>query len=185
MIKLLDLLENEILIPRRIKERKKNHAIVLTREIKQYIENGSKGNILMLDLTEPLPILRDLKKVDGNLDLRYLKSIPEGFSPTVKGYFYANNVKTPLPEGFNPTVGGALDLTHVPSIPKGFNPTVGGNLYLTNVTFVPKEFNPTVGGNLKFSGFVEIEKGWNPTNVSGNIYVGREMVSGVKRDMYK
>jgi len=194
MIKLLDLLENRILIPRRVEERKKIHVRVLTGEIKQYIENGSKGSIRMFDLTEPLPILRDLKKVDGNLDLRNLKTIPEGFNPTVTGYFYVNSVRKPLPGGFNPTVGGTLDLSNVPSVPTGFNPTVGGNLYLTRLTSIPKEFNPTVGGNLILTSLtsipkefnptvegdlrltysVKIEKGWNPTNIKSRILIGGE-----------
>ena len=35
-----------------------------------------------------------------------------------------------IPEGFNPTVGGSLWLRGLKSIPEGFNPTVGGDLGL-------------------------------------------------------
>ena len=56
------------------------------------------------------------KDIDGNLDLRNLTSIPQGF---------------------NPTVGWNLYLRGLISIPQGFNPTVGGNLYLSNGLEVP------------------------------------------------
>ncbi len=55
---------------------------------------------------------------------------------------------TSIPEGFNPTVGGYLDLGSLTSIPEGFNPTVGGDLYLRSLTSIPEGFNPTVGGGL-------------------------------------
>jgi hypothetical protein len=67
--------------------------------------------------------------VGGDLYLRSLTSIPEGFNPTVGGYLYLRSL-TSIPEGFNPTVGGDLYLESLTSIPEGFNPTVGGDLYL-------------------------------------------------------
>ena len=45
----------------------------------------------------------------GDLYLRSVTSIPEGFNPTVGGYLYLSSV-TSIPDGFNPTVGGYLDL---------------------------------------------------------------------------
>jgi hypothetical protein len=46
MIKLTDILENEILIPRRSKEeRQKNYRIVVQKKIQQYIKDGGKGNL--------------------------------------------------------------------------------------------------------------------------------------------
>jgi hypothetical protein len=66
---------------------------------------------------------------------------------TVGGDLYLRNL-TSIPEGFNPTVGGDLDLGNLTSIPEGFNPTVGGYLYLRNLTSIPEGFNPTVGGDL-------------------------------------
>ena len=47
--------------------------------------------------------------IGGDLDLRSVTSIPEGFNPTVGGGLYLSSV-TSIPEGFNPTVGGDLDL---------------------------------------------------------------------------
>jgi hypothetical protein len=66
---------------------------------------------------------------------------------TVGGDLYLRNL-TSIPEGFNPTVGGYLDLGNLTSIPEGFNPTVGGDLYLRNLTSIPEGFNPTVGGSV-------------------------------------
>jgi hypothetical protein len=47
----------------------------------------------------------------------------------VGGDLYLRSL-TSIPEGFNPTVGGDLYLRSLTSIPEGFNPTVGGGLYL-------------------------------------------------------
>jgi hypothetical protein len=100
--------------------------------------------------------------VGGNLCLHSLKSIPEGFNPTVDGDLYLGSL-TSIPEGFNPTVGGWLDLHSLISIPEGFNPTVGGNLYLGSLTSIPEGFNPTVGGDLYLGSLTSIPEGFNPT----------------------
>jgi len=102
------------------------------------------------------------KKIEGDLDLRDLTSIPEGFNPTVGGYLYLSSL-TSIQEGFNPAVGGSLWLDSLTSIPEGFNPTVGGNLDLSGLTSIPEGFNPTVGGNLDLSGLTSIPEGFNPT----------------------
>ena len=49
------------------------------------------------------------EKINGDLDLNSVTSIPEGFNPTVGGFLYLNSV-TSIPECFNPTVGGSLYL---------------------------------------------------------------------------
>ena len=67
------------------------------------------------------------ERIEGSLGLKSLTSIPDGFNPTVGGYFNLNSL-TSIPDGFNPTVGGSLDLKYLTSIPDGFNPTVGGSL---------------------------------------------------------
>ena len=105
--------------------------------------------------------------VGGSLDLGNLTSIPEGFNPTVGGNLYLRNL-TSIPEGFNPTVGGYLYLRNLTSIPEGFNPTVGGDLYLQNLTSIPEGFNPTVGGYLDLSNLTSIPEGFNPT-VGGSL----------------
>ncbi len=47
--------------------------------------------------------------IPGNLDLRSLTTIPDGFNPTVGGWLDLSSLTT-IPDGFNPTVGGDLDL---------------------------------------------------------------------------
>ena len=90
---------------------------------------------------------KGLEKIGGDLDLRSLTSLPEGFNPTVGVSLYLSSL-TSLPEGFNPTVGGYLDLRSLTRLPEGFNPTVGGSLDLSSLTSLPEGFNPTVGGSL-------------------------------------
>ena len=67
-------------------------------------------------------------KIEGDLYLSSLTSLPEGFAPTVGGDLDLRSL-TSLPEGFAPTVGGGLDLRSLTSLPEGFAPTVGGGLY--------------------------------------------------------
>jgi len=69
------------------------------------------------------------EKVMYRLDLHRVTSIPEGFSPDVRGDLWLYNV-TGLSEGFNPTVGGDLRLDSVTVLPEDFNITVGGDLHL-------------------------------------------------------
>jgi hypothetical protein len=72
MIKLLDLLENRILVPRRSKEeRQENYQIAIQKKIQQYINGGSKGD---LDLRNtPITSLPNNLKVGGYLSLRNTK----------------------------------------------------------------------------------------------------------------
>jgi hypothetical protein len=60
------------------------------------------------------------EKINGDLYLSGLTSLPEGFTPTVGGYLYLSGL-TSLPEGFTPTVGGDLDLRGLTSLPEGFS----------------------------------------------------------------
>ena len=116
MIKLLDILENKILVPRRSpEERSKNYLITTQKKIQQYMKDGGKGN---LDLGET-PIT----------------SLPNGLK--VGGYLNLNNTKiTSLPDGLE--VGGYLDLSNTPitSLPDGLE--VGGGLYLNNTPLSKK-----------------------------------------------
>jgi hypothetical protein len=59
----------------------------------------------------------------------------------VGGFLNLPSLKS-IPEGFNPTVGGSLSLYSLKSIPAGFNPTVGGSLYLYSLESIPEGFNP-------------------------------------------
>ncbi len=109
------------------------------------------------------------EKISGDLYLRSVTSLPDGFNPTVGGDLYLRSV-TSLPDGFNPTVGGDLYLRSVTSLPDGFNPTVGGDLYLRSVTSLPDGFNPTVGGDLYLRSVTSLPDGFNPT-VGGDLYL--------------
>ena len=64
--------ENDsILVPRRSpEERRKNYMIAINKRIQDYIKNGSKGNLNLLDT--PVTTLPDnLKVVGGDLILRF------------------------------------------------------------------------------------------------------------------
>jgi len=130
MIKLLDILENKILVPRRSKEeRGKNYNIALQKKVQQYIKDGSKGD---LDLNStPITSLPSDLNVGGYLDLENTKitSLPSGLK--VGGGLNLYNTKiTSLPSDLS--VGGSLNLNSTPitSLPPGLK--VGGYLYLSN-----------------------------------------------------
>ena len=92
MIKLTDILENDILKPRRSpEERQKNYKAATQRKTQKYIKDGGKGD---LDLRRiPVEKLPDNLKVGGDLDLMdtSIKKLPD-------------NLK----------VGGSLDLIDTP-----------------------------------------------------------------------
>ena len=70
MIKLLDILENKILVSRRSKEeREKSYRIALQRKVQQYVKDGSKGS-LDLSSTPEIALPKGLQ-VGGHLTLRY------------------------------------------------------------------------------------------------------------------
>lgn len=99
--------------------------------------------------------------VFGNLFLDGLKSIPKGFNPIVSGDLCLDGLKS-LPEGFNPTVGDVLSLNKLKYIPEGFNPIVGGDLCLDGLQSIPEGFNPIVGRSLWLNGLKSIPEGFNP-----------------------
>jgi hypothetical protein len=133
MIKLLDILENKILVPLRVGERAKNYQIVIQKKIQQYIKDGGKGD---LDLYNT-PIT----------------SLPSGLS--VGGYLNLGNTKiTSLPSGLS--VGGYLNLSfckNLTSLPPGLS--VGGYLYLVDTPLSKshtkeqiRQMAPGVKGNI-------------------------------------
>ena len=94
MIKLLDILENKILVPRRSKEeRSKNYLIATQKKIQQYMKDGSKGD---LDLKgTPITSLPQGLTVGGYIDLRntpiskkYNEEQIKQMVPGVKGKIY-------------------------------------------------------------------------------------------------
>ena len=116
MIKLIDILENKILIPRRSKEeRQKNHLITVQKKVQQYIKSGSKGDLNLKNT--PITSLPDNLIVGGYLDL-------------------INTPITSLPD--NLQVGGSLGLanTKITSLPNDLK--VGGGLYLYNTPISKK-----------------------------------------------
>ena len=144
MIKLIDILENKILVPRRSKEeRAKNYNIATQKKIQQHIKDGGKGN-LNLSNTPITSLPDDLTKVGGYLSLHFSKitSLP-------------NNLK----------VGGGLYLSNTPITSLPNNLQVGGGLDLNNsqITSLPN--------NLKVRGYVDVES--TPlTSLPNNLQVG-------------
>jgi hypothetical protein len=131
MIKLLDILENKILVPRRSKEeRVKNYLIATQKKIQQYIKDGGKGD---LDLSNtPITSLPSSLNVGGNLKLYNTPIISLPSDLKVGGNLDLSNCKklTSLPSDLN--VGGYLSLfgTPITSLPSGLS--VGGHLNLYN-----------------------------------------------------
>jgi hypothetical protein len=107
MIKLLDLLENKILVPRRSpEERQKNYQIAIQKKIQQYIKGGNKGDLYLTN-TKITSLPNDLQ-VGGDL-------------------YLTNSSITSLPN--NLKVGGDLYLayTKITSLPN--NLKVGGFIF--------------------------------------------------------
>ena len=98
MIKLLDILENKILVPRRSKEeRAKNYQISLQKKVQQYMKDGGKGN---LDLENtPITSLPKGLKVGGYLNLKNtsITSLPQDLK--VGGWLYLAN--TPISKKYS------------------------------------------------------------------------------------
>jgi hypothetical protein len=135
MIKLLDILENKILIPRRSpEERSKNYMIATQKRIQQYIKDGGKGDLGLVNT--PITSLPDNLKVGGDLDLTNtpITSLPDNLK--VGGYLYLDNTKiNSLPD--NLKVGGYLNLGNTPLSKKYTKeqikqmvPNVEGDIYL-------------------------------------------------------
>ena len=134
MIKLKQLLFEstapDIFVPRRMEDR-------LERMIKDYIRNGSKGdlNLRSMNLTVLPEILKDISVAGsfycGNNKLTSLINAPK----TVGGNFYCNFNKLTSLQGAPKTVGGDFvcdfnKLTSLDGAPK----SVGGYFYCTSNT---------------------------------------------------
>jgi len=136
MIKLLDILENRILVPRRSKEeRQKTHIITLQKKIQQYIKDGSKGDLNLYKT--PITSLPDNLKVGGYLNLMGtpITSLPDNLE--VEGYL--NLMSTPLASlPNNLEVGGYLDLYKTPITSLPNNLKVGGYLNLMSTSISQK-----------------------------------------------
>ena len=116
MIKLVDILENKILVPRRGKEeRSKNYKIATQKQIQQYIKDGGEGDLNLSNTT--ITSLPDSLKVGGNFSL---------FGTPI----------TSLPSGLE--VDGFLDLDGTPITSLPDNLEVGEDLYLNNTSLSKK-----------------------------------------------
>ncbi len=152
MIKFLNILkesDDNIFIPRRTKEEKDKKLLFRTyRKIRDYIKNGSQGDLVLRDSSiEFLP--KNLTQVNGNLWLtrcKNLKSLP-------------NNL----------IVNGSLDLEdckNITSLPSGLK--VKDVLYLMNTNITELSPDLKVGGNLTLIR-TPIEKLPNNLTVNGDL----------------
>jgi len=152
MIKFLDILkesDDNIFIPRRTKEEKDKKLLFRTyREIRDYIKNGSQGNLHLMDPSiKFLP--KNLTQVNGDLVLNEcvnLKSLPNNL--TVNGHLDLEDCKniTSLPSGLK--VRGALDLrdTNITELTPDLE--VGASIYLQRTPIEKLPNNLTVNGEL-------------------------------------
>ena len=154
MIKLLDILENKILVPRRSpEERSKNYLIATQKKIQQYMKDGSKADL--------------------NLRNTLITSLPQGLK--VGSYLDLSNSQiTSLPQGL--TVGGNLNLykTPITTLPQDLKVGEYLNLRDTQITSLPQDL--TVGGNLNLAN-TPISKKYSKEQI-------QQMVPGVKGDIY-
>jgi hypothetical protein len=156
MIKFLDILkesDDNIFIPRRTKEEKDKKLLFRTyRKIRDYIKNGSKGDLYLNG--SPIEVLpKNLTEVNGDLvliDSVNLKSLPNNL--TVNGRLDLERCKniTSLPSGLK--VGGLLDLrdTNITELPPDLEFGKGLILMRTPIEKLPN--NLTVNGDLDLEG---------------------------------
>lgn len=186
MIKLIEILENKILLPRRTKEeRQKVYAAAKKRQIEAEISKAVK-------------VLQDYQQngSNGKLDLRDapITQLPDNL--TVRGDLVLIGTQIAvLPR--NLKVEGGLWLTHTPisKLPDNFE--VGRDLFLsdTNITVLPN--NLKVGRDL-FVEKLELQVLPSSLEVEGDLWMRytpisqkyteqdiREMVPGVKGAIYK
>ena len=101
------------------------------------------------------------ERIKWSTDFSNVVTIPEGFSPRVRGNLNLISV-TSIPKGFSPNVGGCLELGNLTCVTEGFNPVVGGNLYLRSATSIPEGFDPVVVGDLDLFNLISIPKDFSP-----------------------
>jgi hypothetical protein len=154
MIKLLDILENKILVPRRSgEERAKNYLIATQKKIQQYMKDGGKGNL--------------------NLRDTLITSLPPGLK--VGGYLDLYNTPiTLLPSGLS--VGGYLDLENIKIASLPLDLKVGGGLYLENTKITSLPSGLSVGGDLTLFN--------TPLSKSHTEQEIKQMAPGIKGDIY-
>ena len=136
MIRIKNLLENKILVPRRSKEeREKNYKIAIAKQIQQYIQNGSEGD-LELGRT-PVTLLPDNLKVGGYLKIEYtpITALPKGLK-VERGLFATKTKIKELPEYLEVGEDLYLDRSLLQELPR--NLKVGGNLHIVGTPLSKK-----------------------------------------------
>ena len=154
MIKLLDILENKILIPRRSKEeRQKKFSIIINKQIQQYIKDGSKGDLNLSKMN--VPILPDNLIVGGNLFMYNSKISLLPNNLTVKGKMVLNSSTIQsLPDNLTVIKGLYIIDTNISLLPK--NLKVQGDFVLYDTPLSKKytekqirQMSPGIKGDIK------------------------------------
>jgi len=102
---------------------------------------------IIYTLDELTPAQLKGERVETDLDLSSLTTLPEGVSLTAGGSLYLSSLTT-LPEGVSLTAGGSLYLSSLTTLPEGVSLTAGGYLYLSSLTTLPEGVSLTAGGSL-------------------------------------
>jgi len=155
MIKFLDILKesnDNIFIPRRTKEEKDKKLLFRTyRKIRDYIKNGSQGDLVLRD--SPIEFLpKNLTQVNGDLILDEcvnLKSLPDNLTVNSDLVLMGcKNLKS-LPNGLK--VKGNLDLrdTNITELPPDLE--FGESIYLQRTPIKKLPNNLKVNGELDLS----------------------------------
>ena len=158
--------DDNIFIPRRTKEEKDKKLLFRTyRKIRDYIKNGSQGDLDLRNSTiEFLP--KNLTQVNGDLrliDSVNLKSLPNNL--TVNGRVDLEGCKniTSLPSGLKVTVYLDISQTNIKSLPLDLE--VGTNLLCIKTPLEKLPDNFTVNGKL------DLEKCKNITSLPSGLKV--------------
>lgn len=135
MIKLLEILENKVLLPRRVKEREKGYANYIEKIIQGHTDNIKEPDV---DLTYTRSIsLPDNFTVRGSLDLSFSKiaKLPDNLKVGVNLILRDTEIKT-LPD--NLQVGSDLRIfsTKISTIPN--NLKVGNDLIANHTPLAEK-----------------------------------------------
>jgi len=136
---LTKLLEQDesIFQPRKMEDRKTRYIQQIQKQIQDYINNGSKGN-LNLSKT-PIKTLPEGLKVRGDLDLNHtpIKSLPEGLKVGRNLDLSFTPIQT-LPDGLEVSRNLYLSYTPIQTLPDGLK--VSGDLWLLK-TPIAKQYN--------------------------------------------
>ncbi len=96
------------------------------------------------------------EKIEDDLILAKLTSLPDGFSPKVKGRLLLGRLAS-IPDGFSAIVDGDLLLGNITSLPNNFSLTVGGSLDLRGLTSLPNNLTLNVGKDLYLTSISNIK----------------------------